>query len=71
MRTYKVSIERVRERERPPIADNVYERNMRQLVMPAFENYVLREITVRRLKADLLSPGAGGAFRGLARNRQP
>lgn len=25
----------------------LYERNMRQLVMPAFENYVLREITVR------------------------
>jgi len=24
-----------------------------------------------RLKAELLSPGAGGAFRGLARNRQP
>jgi hypothetical protein len=24
-----------------------------------------------RLKAELLSPGAGGAFPGLARNRQP
>ena len=24
-----------------------------------------------RLKAEILSPGAGGAFRGLARNRQP
>jgi site-specific recombinase XerD len=27
----------------------LYERNMRQLVMPAFENYVLREITVRKV----------------------
>jgi integrase len=27
----------------------LYERNMRQLVMPAFENYALREITVRKV----------------------
>lgn len=27
----------------------LYERNMRQLVMPAFENYTLREITVRKV----------------------
>lgn len=27
----------------------LYERNMRQLVMPAFENYTLREISVRKV----------------------
>lgn len=27
----------------------LYERNMRQLVMPAFENYLLREISVRKV----------------------
>ncbi|CAB4744199.1 unannotated protein [freshwater metagenome] len=32
-----------------PSTRALYERNMRQLVMPAFEHYVLREITVRKV----------------------
>jgi integrase-like protein len=32
-----------------PSTRALYERNMRQLVMPAFENYLLREITVRKV----------------------
>jgi len=32
-----------------PSTRSLYERNMRQLVMPAFEHYVLREITVRKV----------------------
>ena len=33
----------------PPSTRALYERNMRQLVMPAFEHYALREITVRKV----------------------
>jgi hypothetical protein len=32
-----------------PSTRALYERNMRQLVMPAFENYTLREINVRKV----------------------
>ena len=32
-----------------PTTRNLYERNIRQLVMPAFENYQLREITVSKV----------------------
>ncbi len=32
-----------------PSTRALYERNMEKLVMPAFENYTLREITVRRV----------------------
>lgn len=32
-----------------PSTRALYERNMRQLVMPAFEHYLLREITVRQV----------------------
>ncbi|MGH8828991.1 MAG: tyrosine-type recombinase/integrase, partial [Jiangellaceae bacterium] len=32
-----------------PSTRSLYERNMRQLVMPAFEHYLLREITVRKV----------------------
>ena len=32
-----------------PSTRGLYERNIRQLVMPAFEHYVLREITVRKV----------------------
>lgn len=32
-----------------PSTRALYERNMRQLVMPAFEHYTLREITVRKV----------------------
>ncbi|WP_207559521.1 MULTISPECIES: tyrosine-type recombinase/integrase [unclassified Nocardioides] len=32
-----------------PSTRALYERNMRQLVMPAFEHYVLREVTVRKV----------------------
>ena len=32
-----------------PSTRALYERNMRQLVMPAFEHYALREITVRKV----------------------
>ncbi|QBR91880.1 tyrosine-type recombinase/integrase [Nocardioides euryhalodurans] len=32
-----------------PSTRSLYERNMRQLVMPAFENYTLREIDVRKV----------------------
>ena len=32
-----------------PSTRALYERNMRQLVMPAFEHYILREITVRKV----------------------
>ena len=35
--------------ELAPSTRALYERNMRQLVMPAFENYTLREITVRKV----------------------
>lgn len=32
-----------------PSTRSLYERNMRQLVMPAFEHYLLREVTVRKV----------------------
>ena len=39
----------------PPSTRALYERNMRQLVMPAFEHYTLREITIGRVDRFLKS----------------
>jgi hypothetical protein len=40
----------------------LYERNMRQLVMPAFEHYTLREVTIGRIEPFLKALAANKSY---------
>mgnify|MGYP003353848322 CR=1 FL=1 len=42
-----------------PSTRALYERNMRQIVLPAFEGYMLREITVSKVDRFIKAPGNG------------
>ncbi len=54
-----------------PSTRALYERNMRQLVMPAFEHYTLREVTIGRRNAGLHPPDApGDRLSALCRRRR-
>lgn len=45
-----------------PSTRALYERNMRQLVMPAFEHYTLREVTIGRIEPFLKSLAANKSY---------